>query len=210
VADLMSEVARFKEWAGPERQYGEWECDYENWGDLYEAVLRFVDVVPFANWSHEETRAVLFAIARDNEMEHLAEEIRGRKPETLVALAGAAVEIGEYQATWQLAEQLGQFGKASVEVERLLLILASNEDEYVRRRLLQSLARIGSPAVEELSLAEWHRADEEQQWARMTVLWCLQKIGSPHLQALLLAAEQDGRQYLTEFAAKVKRGEVKL
>jgi HEAT repeats len=212
VADLISEVAHFQEWAGsipPEHGGGEWECDYENWSDLYEAVLRFVEAVPFANWSPEETRAVLFAIARDNEMEYLADEIRGRKPETLVALAAAAVEIGERNAKWQLAEELGQLGQAGGEAERLLLILAHDEKEYVRRRALQALARIGSPALDEMALAAWRRPDDAQQWTRMNVLWCLQKVGSPHLQPMLAAVEQDGRQHLVEFADKIKRGEVK-
>jgi HEAT repeat protein len=206
----MPEVAWFMQWAAaipPERRRGEWECDYPRWDDLYDAVLGFVSAVPFASWSAEEVQAVLFAVARDNEVQHFAREIRSRKPETLIALARAAIEGGERDARWQLAEELGQLGQGG-EPERLLLTLGHDECEYVRRRSLQSLARIGSPAVEELALAEWQRPDEHQQWARMMVLWCLHRVGSPHLAPLLAAAERDERQYLSDFAKKVQRGEV--
>jgi hypothetical protein len=57
VADLMSEVAQFQDWAAaypPERRGGEWECDYDQWPNLYDAVLEFVDARPFSSWSAEE------------------------------------------------------------------------------------------------------------------------------------------------------------
>src|SRR5262249_45914180 len=150
----------------------------------------FVDAVPFASWSPEEVQAVLFAVARDNEDEHLAWEIRHRKPETLIALARAAIETGEHDARWQLANELGRLGQVG-EPEGLLLMLARDKDEYVRRRSLASLARLGSPAVEELALAEWQRPGENQEYARITVLWCLHRVGSRHLEPLLADAERD-------------------
>ena len=211
MADLIHEVARFQEWATAiltEQRRGEWECDYGCWGDLYDAVLGFVDAVPFARWSPEAMRAVLFAVARDNEMQHLAGEIRSRRPETLVALARVAVEKGERDAKWQLAEELGQLGQGGGEAERLLFTLVRDEDEYVRRRSLQSLARLRSPIVEEVALTEWQRPGDSQQWARMMVLWCLHRVGSPLLATLLAEAKRDERQYLSAFAKKVQRGEV--
>jgi hypothetical protein len=42
----------------------------------------------------------------------------------------------------------------------------------------------------------------------MMVLWCLHRTGSPHLETLLAEAEQDERPLLSEFAKKVRRGEV--
>lgn len=107
MVELKSEVARFQQWPSsllPEHRYGEWECNYDRWSEFYSAVLGFVDAVPFADWKSEEVQAVLFAVARDNETQHLACEIRSRKPETLVALAAASLKIGERDAKWQLAE----------------------------------------------------------------------------------------------------------
>ena len=92
------------------------------------------------------------------------------------------------------------------EVERLLLALAGDEDEYVRRRALSSLARLGSAAVEELALAAWSKQDAAQEWARMNVLWSLHRIGSPLLARLLVEAETDERPYLSDYARRLREG----
>lgn len=148
MADLLEEIARFRQWAGstyPEQpRYGEWECDYPHWGPLYKAVLEFVIARPYSDWSREEREAVLYSLARDNEMEHLAEEIRTQQPETLVRLAEWAIHEAEPDAKWQLAEQLGIIGQGRGNVEPLLVALANDTDEYVRRRALSSLARLAA------------------------------------------------------------------
>ena len=211
MSDLITEVARFRRWAADypeESRSGEWETDYDNWELLYGAVLEFVGTRPLPGWSAEELRAVLYAIARDNEIEYLAGEIRSRGAELLLALAGAAIDIDEPEAKWQLAEQLGHLEEAGAESEQLLLKLVRDESEYVRRRSLSALARLGSSRVEEIALAAWHRPDEHQQYARMVAMWSLHRVGSPHLETLLTEAEQDERPYLSEYAKKVRRGEV--
>lgn len=207
VADLMAEVSRFRAWADayPDAgRYGEWECDYESWPSLYEAVLQFVAGRPFESWSESELRAVLYAIARDNEMQHLAREVRERHQALVPPLARAALRMGEPDARWQLAIELGSLGIGG---EELLLELARDEHEYVRRRALESLARIGSPTVEELALVTWHRPDENQEHARMMALHCLEQVGSAQLEALLADAERDGRQYLRGFAEGMRRSQ---
>ena len=212
--DLLTEVERFRAWSDteydvpPDRRGGEWECDYEFWPDLHAAVLEFAAARPFGSWSAEERQAVLYAIARDNEIEYLGREIRGRHPAAFMALAAAAVGGDEPNARWQLADQLGRLSRAGGEEERVLLAFAADECEYVRRRALGALARLGSPATEELALAAWDRPDEQQEYARMMALWVLHRIGSPHLSGLLDEAERDPRQYLPGYAARVRRGEV--
>jgi HEAT repeat protein len=200
VADLLTEVGKFRAWADayphPVRN-GEWECDYDSWASLYDAVLGFVADRPFDSWSSDELQSVLYTIARDNEMQHLAREVRRRHPELLLPLSRAAVRLGEREDRWQLAVELGSAGSGG---EQVLLEMAHDEYEYVRRRALESLAKVGSPAVEELALAAWHRPDEDQEHARMMVLHCLDYIGSPQLEPLLAEAERDGRQYLRQFA----------
>ena len=207
MADLMAEVGRFRTWADAyphAGRYGEWECDYEAWPSLHQAVLGFVAGRPFESWSEAEVRAVLYAIARDNEIQHLAREVRERHPELVPPLAWAALRVGERDDRWQLAVELGRLGPES---EPLLLEMASDEHEYVRRQALQSLLQIGSPAVEELALDAWHRPDEDQEWARMMALYCLHKLGSPRLEQLLAEAERDARKYLRGYAERIRRGE---
>ena len=211
MAALMLEVARFREWSKaypPGARYGEWECDYSHWHDLHNAVLELFRSRPFESWSADELEAVLYAIARDNEIQYLARELREHHAELLIPLAAAATEMGEEALKWQLAEELGQLGQAGGEAERLLLLLARDEGEYVRRRALAALARIGAPATEELALAAWHRPDENQQWARRMALWCLHRIGSPHLAQLLDDAERDERPHLSAYARGLRKGEV--
>jgi HEAT repeat protein len=175
---------------------------------IYDAILGFVAARPLESWSADELQAVLYVIARDNEMQHIAREIRRQRPELILSLADAAIRIGERDDRWQLAEELGQLGRNGGEEERLLLILARDEYEYVRRRALGALARLGSPLVEELALEAWHRPDEAQEWARMMALECLHSLDSPHLEPLLAEAERDERQFLRGFAEELRRGPI--
>lgn len=211
MADLLAEVDRFREWAGsdpPGPRNGERECDYGHWDDLYAAVLDYVAASPPGSWPDEALRAILYAIARDNECQYLAREIRIRHRGAFVALARGAPSRGEPDARWQLADGLGHLGGEGGETDQLLLVFAHDEDEYVRRRALGALARAGSPAVESLALAAWHRPDEHQEWARMMALDCLRRIGSPHLGPLLAEAERDGRRHLRGFAGRIRRGQM--
>lgn len=75
MANLLNEVERFRKWADGiphSERSGEWECNYEPWPALHEAVLEFVDRSPFESWSDAELQAVLYSIARDNEFQYLA------------------------------------------------------------------------------------------------------------------------------------------
>jgi hypothetical protein len=205
---LMLEVARFQEWAeGQTNRYGEWECDYPNWNALYAAVLEFVTLWPFHDWSQEELRAVMYAVARDNELHHLANEV-GRYPEVLFGLAQAAAEEGERDVKWQLAVELGNHAPSDHRTENLLVRFACDNDESVRRLSLQALAKHKSRKLEELAVKEWHRSDVDQEYARIGVLWCLQHVRSSLLPPLVTDAAQDDRPYLAAFAKKLQSGEL--
>ena len=207
MANLLAEVDKFRSWAitNPSTgRYGEWECDYMEWAALHDAVLKFVANRPFDAWSRTECAQVLYAIARDNEIQYLSREIRKRHPELLQPLARAALDIGERDDRWQLAVELRYLGAES---EVLLLEMTRDENEYVRRHALESLLRIGSPAAEEVAMAAWHRPDAEQQWSRMMALYCLHHMASPQLEGLLAQAEVDEREFLREYAIRIRRGE---
>lgn len=209
--DLLTEVGLFQEWSNaysPDERSSEWECDYPSWPNLYTALFIFVTIYPFQSWSSVEVHAVLFTLARDNESGYIASELRSRFPELLLPLTQASVASGEPQACWQLAEELSWLDPEGGEAEQLLLILARDENEYVRRRSLRALARLGASVVEELALEAWERPDPSQEWARMMVLSCLHQVGSPKLEPLLAVAEKEERQYLREYAQKIRRGEV--
>lgn len=214
MVDLLYEVARFKEWTRarpPNSLNGEWESDYDHWPALHAAVLRFLDSEPIEAWSHEAVDAVLYAIARDNEVEHLAREIADAHRALLTPLARLALVNGEPDARWQFAVQLGRVGQnAEIDAEEILLLMLQDEQEYVRRRALGSLARIGSSHTEPAAEREWRRVDPNQEWARMMCLWSLHRIGSPRLRGFLDDAERDTREHLRSYAQRVRSGDVDL
>lgn len=202
--DLKSETRRFRDWAaGLAARDGQWECVYEGWSGWYEAVLAWLAGCPERTASAEDVDRVLYAIARDNDARYLARELRKRYPDALPWLTRIALVHGETDARWQLAVELGQLARND-EVETLLLALAGDEDEYVRRRAVRSLAALGVPAAEALACGEWHRVDDNQQWARMSALECLRALKSPRLAALLDDALQDVRPHLRQFAQRLR------
>jgi HEAT repeat protein len=151
------------------------------------------------DWDEGVTGGLLYAIARDNENEHIAEQLR-KTPEKLYALAQAAVRSGETHAKWQVAEQLAHCpGREGT--ESLLLALAADADAYVRRRALRSLGKIKSSKVETLVGQAWDSGDEYQ---RMTVLDALRSAQSKKLALYLDMAQADGRPYLTAFANRIR------
>jgi len=204
MADLKSETHRFRHWAdGLGMRDGQWECAYEAWPLWYEAVLAWLGEYAGQGGSDENVGRALYAIARDNDAQYLVREIRKRHPDALRWLTRAALVQGEAEARWQLAVELGQLPHGD-EAEGLLLALAGDEDEYVRRRAIRSLASLGVQAAEALAWGEWQRVDENQEWARMSALECLRQLKSPRLAALLADALQDARPQLRRFAQRLR------
>jgi len=208
--ELLQEVSRFQAWAEAYAvaRSGEWECDYGAWPALHLAVRRFLASKPFASWSVEETRAVLYAIARDNEIEFLARVVREEHPTLLLPLARAALSMGECDDRWQLAEQIGRLGTAGEEEEAVLLLLVTDEHEYVRRRALGALARTRSSRTEAETAHIWEIDDPAREWARMQCLWALHRVGSPRLDRYLRRADADASEHLRAYAERVRRGRV--
>ena len=203
---------RFRHWAEGISQIvgipvshfqGEWECDFEGWTELREAVFRFLIEVPPHQWGAETCDLLLYALARDNEVELIAEEI-AMAPGALLVLAKAAIPSAEVDAKWQIAEQLAQTATHLPEAESLLIILADDVNEYVRRRALLSLAKIGFRSVEDLADAAWATDDVYQRIAALTAL---RDVRSPRLDAFLERAEADERESLVNWAARIRRGE---
>ena len=202
--ELKLETTRFRDWAaGLAVRDGQWECAYEAWPAWYEAVLAWLAEYAGQGEADENVERVLYAIARDNDARYLIREIRKRHPDALLWLARAALSHAEAEARWQLAVELGELPRGD-QVEGLLLALVDDDDEYVRRRAIRSLAALGVQAAEALACGEWQRVDENQAWARMSALECLRQLKSPRLAALLADALQDSRPHLREFAQRLR------
>ena len=208
---LLPEVERFRAWAaehtaGPHS--AEWECDYPDWENLYAAVLGFVATRPIGTWSTEELDAVLYSVARDNEDHYLSEEIADRHPALLLDLAEAAVPADEAEGKWQLAYELGQSEREPERRDAVLLKLARDENEYVRRRSLGALTRVKAATTEAVALEAWAHPDVYHEYSKMMALTALAYIGSSHLEHYLMEAERDTRQYLVAAAARIRSGDL--
>jgi HEAT repeats len=195
---LREEIQRFRVWADSqpvETRSGEWEMDYDDWGRLYRAVESTLKTSS-SEWDAEIRGWLIYAIARDNEVEILA----GRLAELQIYdLIPDLLKSDEWHAKWQLAKQLGKHS-FTPECETALVALAHDADEYVRRRALMVLAEHNSDHTERLALAAWDSGDEYQ---RMASLYSLNMIHSPALPKYLELAQEDGRAYLLNQAAEI-------
>jgi hypothetical protein len=204
--NFVDAVGRFRAWAltvPEDTRYGEWECDYSHWAEIYSSWRKLLAAGEIEHWEPELIDTALFAIARDNECQLLANEVPRK---SLGFLAVHAIARSEPDARWQLAVELGEIPTA--ETEALLLRLVKDGDEYVRRRALQSLARINSGAVTELALQEWTRAPDDMPWSRMNALWALHRVASPALELRVKEALSSSNELLREYAGRLSRGEI--
>jgi len=202
---LEHEVARFRSWAenySPGR-FGEWECDYPDWGRLYTAVSDFISISNIRDWNQSVIGLLIYAIARDNECEHLAELLR-EDVNKLEFLATEALRSEESDAKWQFCEQLSHCAELIESAESLLLAFASDDNEYVRRRAMLALGKIKSNQAEMLAERAWKTGDEHQRIAALHVLHDMQ---SENLGTYLSMAHADGRQSLTALADRISRGQ---
>src|SRR5215470_12934071 len=103
---LREEVDKFKAWSAeafPAERYGEWETEYPRWEVLYKAAKLVLHQK--SDWTDEDISLLLYAIARDNEVELLASEVPHGK---LLGLARASVVSQEHHAKWQLEIRLSK------------------------------------------------------------------------------------------------------
>lgn len=199
-SDLLQEqVDRFKEWAALypiHQRTGAWECDYEHWRPLWAAAIGVLESLPPDAWTEKCSANLLYAMARDNEMEWIADQLSD-KPDALLRLALLSIDSSESNAKWQLAVQLGTQATKKVEAERLLLRLADDEDEYVSRRSLLALGALKSTHAEFLAERAWLTGHEYQ---RIAALWVLKDVAPDKLLRYVQLAKEDGRKFVVENA----------
>lgn len=199
---LRTAVAAFRRWADSlpsDATDSEWESSYEGWQELYTEAETFISQSDYEDWSPGDKQDLLYALARDNEDEILADALR-RHPELLVAVAEDALADGESNARWQVAAMLGELTPLTAGIEMLLLRFVVDEDEYVRRRALLALAALGSGKTEQYALAAWAGGEPSQRAAALTALHLVR---SAKLQRYLDLAFEDGRPPLVSAALRV-------
>ncbi|MEX3760872.1 hypothetical protein [Paraburkholderia phenoliruptrix] len=196
---LHEQVDRFREWAALypiHERIGEWECDYAQWRPLWAAAIAVLESLPPDTWTEKCSADLLYAIARDNEMEWIAAQLSG-KPDALLKLARLSIDSPESDAKWQLAVQLGTQAARKAEAETLLLLLVDDEDEYVSRRSLLALGVLKSVQAEFLAERAWLTGHEYQ---RIAALWVLKDVAPAKLAQYVRLAKEDGRRFVVENA----------
>ena len=203
--DLRLAVEALREWVAKNEHLSksaEWESEYPEWAWIWSVAEQFMAAKPVAEWTAEEMEGILYAIARDNELEVIA-DAAAENANTLIAVARAALEKGHRDARWQLAARIGAVVYDRDESIWLLSQFINDQDEYVRRRALIALGDLRAEEVEACSERAWATGEEYQ---RIAALHVLAKIGSARLDRYLLLANEDGREYVLAAAERARVG----
>ncbi len=206
---LKKEIEKFKEWSKnfepiPEiERDGEWELLYEDWNKLDDLMCDFLTNTNYHDWSEEETKLVLYLIARDNEDERFINTLVKNQPSILEFLAFKSFEFGEPNAKWQIAIRLDKMIDKKT-AQLLLEEYLKDEDEYVRRRSLIMLAKFQHHNLEQFCEDIWYRKDKMQEYQRIAVLSALSITKSKELEKYIKLAIKDGSKFLVERANRLK------
>lgn len=209
---LTQEAAKFRAWAATYDDIGtngERETEYEDWGHAHIAVDDALKAAPLSTWPSAVVDDLLYLLARDNECERTVYLI-AQYPEALLWIAEVVSDRGEWEAKWQVADRLGHAGIALERCGVALTRLANDPHEYVRRRTLKTLVRLGAPDAETYALKSWAESGETRTWARMAALAALKQIGSAHYVALLAHAFSDSDELLADYARRLESGNANL
>jgi hypothetical protein len=206
---LKLEMELFDRWAATlDRAHlsAEWECAYEEWPRVYTAFSSFIAATSYEVWGEEAIQIILYLVARDNECEVLIRELAG-SPDRLLVVAVRAIAHTDRDARWQVASVLGDLTERRLDAELILLQFAGDGDEYVRRRAILALGRLGSSLVARLAEEAWNREDPMQEYQRMAVLTALHDSSSASLEDYVRRAEADGRSYLLSTVREIRDAE---
>jgi hypothetical protein len=139
IGALRLEVQNFKRWAAAiadgDALHGEWELEYPSWGSFHSAAVDLLQS-DSSTWDTEAKKLLLYAIARDNEGEVLADSLSASQVDTL---AYSLLDSDEPDAKWQIGERLARLPFSSAR-QSVLSLLATDTKEYVRRRISNALA----------------------------------------------------------------------
>lgn len=211
-SNWREEVEKFRAWAATQDQGElEWETYYgeEKWQEIYDAVGEFLVVSTPTAWTTEELGDLFYLVARDYDVWREIHSQLQHHSDAALYLASASLNSPdtEWKSRLQLADVLGYL-PFDPRTEPLLLRFADDEEEFVRRYALKSLARIGSPQTEQVALRQWNCQGPSQQWSRMMALSCWHHINSPLLEPHLREAESSEMEYLADYARRLRNGEV--
>ena len=193
IPELHQQVTKFKHWAATaDRRSGEWECDYEHWHDLWASASDTIIAYQDGAIPNAEADDLLFALARDNECEHVREKLLS-SPELITTLAKRAVVSGDADAKWQIAISVAE--AQLPDAADLLRPFLTDADEYVRRRALMAIAPFSPKEAEGLAIKN---LDDRFEYTRIAALHVLHTVRSGHLEAGLDRLASDPNKYVRQ------------
>ncbi len=204
---VFIEIDRFDNWAQSQFDVpqddigGEWECNYENWDDIYKSFENFITIANPNELTGKQKNRLLYIIARDNEIGYLSRILDNQ---FLTILTEQSIADGHRDDKWQLAVQLYKLTdreKALAFLEKLV----NDDDEYVNRRSLLELAKLKSEKVEFYAEKFWNKNKygQMEEYQKIAVLHSLKIINSKLLDNYIELAKQSGQMYLIENAEKI-------
>lgn len=207
--NLFIEIEKFNNWAqshfGKQQDKigGEWECNYENWSDIYQSFEKFITTTNPNTLTDDQKNNLLYIIARDNETEYLASILNDA---FLITLTEQSITNGKKDDKWQLAVQLYKVADKQ-KASELLEKLVNDDEEYVNRRALMELAKVNSEKTEFYAEKFWNknRYPEREEYQKMAVLQALHTINSKLLGHYIDLAKKSGQHYLMGLAEKLQQ-----
>lgn len=200
--DIYQEIDKFRQWAKKiyptYRRYGEWECDYGGWRNIYDAMDRFLATSP-SSLDDKQVDNLLYILARDNEAEIIQNKLANNKNLTLL-LAKKAKNTLHSNAKWQLAKIIAAYDDEII--DQLLFHLSVDRSYYVQRICLMESAKRASSYAREMIDWAWSTND---QYQRISALWALYWIKDPELKYFLVVAKNSGEKYLMENALQIEK-----
>ena len=198
--NFEKELARFREWALVHAgMYGEWECDYEHWDELWSATEQLMERAAANLPDAKTTNDLLYTIARDNEIERLREELI-RHPDLLRHLARHGIESSDVDARWQIAVSVAE--AKLPDAADLIRPYLSDVNEYVRRRSLLAFAPFSPTEAEDIAKS-W--MDEEYEYSRIAGIHVLDIIDSESLGFYLQRYKDDPNQYVRSNVDEIRK-----
>jgi hypothetical protein len=197
---IFTEIKRFRQWTTLTPTKGYSEDEYTGWNKIYSCFEKFLNI-HFSFWNDNQIKDILYIIAKDRD-DDLARKI-AKDEQRLFFLSKQSLKYGE--AKWQLVIHLHDCTD-KITAEEILKLFVQDEDEYVNRRALITLAKLGSKQTETYCKIAWDRDlyGERQEYQRIAVLYSLAIINSALLPSYIALAKSDGRQNLLKCAIEIE------
>ena len=208
---LYREIKAFTLWANnsfpewdEEHDNGEWEIGVDNhFDEMVSAAAKVITNISFEDADEFLIDAMLFAVARDNECEILADELLKHEG-WFTHLAKRSLNSKYINAEWQFAKRVGKIEGC----RKLIYDFIESEHEYISRMALQTMADIDPEKAEEYAILFWNRGkypqgSYEDEYQKIMALHVLHIIGSKMLKEYLNKELLTSYEYLMENAERI-------